>query len=123
MPRASTLRRAPEWDGRTRRMIVVSAAAHLLLFAALVSLGPLVASAPQPMIAYTVELTDGASLGGRIPAGAPGKGVSGGPTAKAPPAEPPSPPPGEAKPPAPEAKPSEPPAPPPEPPPAPKAEP
>src|SRR5262245_28306925 len=97
MPRASTLRRAPEWDGRTRRMIVLSAGAHLLLFAAIVCLGPLMASTPQPMIAYTVELIDGASPGGRIPAGAPGKNVTGGPTAKAPPAEPPGSPPEEAK--------------------------
>lgn len=108
----ASLRPAPEWDGRTGRMIVLSAGVHLLVFAALVMVGPLMAPMPQPMIAYTVELTDGRGLGGRIPAGAPGKGVAGGPAAKPAPPEPPAPPAEEPSPPPTAPPPTEPPPPP-----------
>jgi TonB family protein len=133
------LRLAPEWDDRFTRMVVVSAVAHAAVIVATIWV---VAhpgeERPLPLVAYTVEITDPNALGGRLPPGAPGKTLTGGPTtppglqgrtepAAPAPAEPkpepkpPEPPPAEAKPPEPkpvEAKPVEPPPPPPQPKPA-----
>ena len=107
MPPGGPLRLPSEWDDRLRRMLGVSAIAHVLVFAAVVLLAGHVASRPLPMVAYTVEITDPNALGGRLPPGAPGADLSGGPShaptpepkgeqAAAP--KPPAPPPEEAKP-------------------------
>ena len=117
------LRLAPEWDDRFTRMVVVSAVAHAAVIVAtfwvVTHPGD---ERPLPLVAYTVEITDPNALGGRLPPGAPGKNLTGGPTV--PPGlqgrtQPPTPAPAE---PTPEAKPPEPPPPaetkPPEPPPA-----
>src|SRR6185436_7400679 len=70
MPRSGQMRSVAGHDPQITRMVGVSALLHgTLLFALLVVL-PLVKPGPLPMIAYTVELTDSSSLGGRL---APGK--------------------------------------------------
>jgi TonB family protein len=120
-------------------MVVVSAVAHAaLIVGAIWVLAGRADERPLPLVAYTVEITDPNALGGRLPPGAPGKPLTGGPTAppglqgrpEPPPPEPveakpaptpPEPPPVEAKAPEPkpvETKPAEPPRPPPEPKPA-----
>jgi colicin import membrane protein len=118
--RPRPLRPAPEWDDRFSRMVVVSAVAHAaLIVVAVWVLARRGAERPLPLMAYTVEITDPNALGGRLPPGAPGKPLTGGPTA--PPAPPPrvepaapkaeepkAPEPPEQKPPAEEAKPPEP---------------
>src|SRR2546425_4239690 len=83
------LQLAPEWDDRFTRMVGLSALGHALVLAAVVLLVGRMGSRPLPMVAYTVELTDPSALGGRLPPGAPGPDLSGGPAA--PPAAPPKP--------------------------------
>ena len=78
MPPRRPLRLAPEWDPRYTRMVVVSAAAHMAIVAAFLVLAPYARLRPLPMMAYTVELTDSRSLGGRLPPGPP-TGELGGP--------------------------------------------
>src|SRR5438093_10004472 len=86
-------------------MVVVSAAAHMTIVAGIIVFAPYVRLSPLPMMAYTVELTDSRSLGGRLPPGpltgelgGPAKSAApepkGQPEAKAPepPAAPPKPP-------------------------------
>ena len=95
MARARPLRLAPEWDDRFTRMVVVSAAVHVMAIGSLIALAPLITTRPLPLMAYTVELTDPNALGGRLPPGAPARDLSGGQTEPAPPApkaEPPKPP-------------------------------
>jgi TonB family protein len=98
MAASRPLRLAPEWDERFTRMVWLSALGHALVVAAVVLLAGRMGSRPLPMVAYTVELTDPSALGGRLPPGAPGRDLSGGPTAppapppKAETAEPPKPP-------------------------------
>src|SRR5204862_6275744 len=108
---------APEWDVRSARMICLSALGHALVAAAAVRLAGHVGTRPLPMVAYTVELTDPSAVGGRLPPGAPGRDLSGGPAG--PPASPPKAEPAEPPPPPPKAEPAEP-ARPPEPKPEPK---
>lgn len=72
------LRLAPEWDDRFGRMLGVSALAHGVLIAAAVLLPGRGGALPLPLVAYTVELTDPAALGGRVPPGAPGPDLTGG---------------------------------------------
>ncbi|HYR95270.1 MAG TPA: TonB family protein [Candidatus Binatus sp.] len=72
------LRLAPEWDDRFGRMLGVSALAHGLVIAAMVLFASGGGSAPLPLVAYTVELTDPGALGGRVPPGAPGADLTGG---------------------------------------------
>lgn len=104
MPPPRPLRLAPEWDERFTRSVGLSAVAHLLAVAAILVLAPLAARRPMPLTAYTVELTDPNALGGRLPPGAPGRTLAGGPVpipaAKGEPeggAAPEPPPPAEAK--------------------------
>src|SRR5438876_893723 len=59
-------------------MVVVSAAAHMMIVAAIIVLAPYARLRPLPMQAYTVELTDARELGGRLPPGPP-TGELGGP--------------------------------------------
>src|SRR5947207_11190341 len=98
MAASRPLRLAPEWDDRFARMIGLSALGHALVVAATVLLAGHVGTRPLPMVAYTVELTDPSAVGGRLPPGAPGRDLSGGPAGppaappKAEPAEPPPPP-------------------------------
>src|SRR2546428_2032210 len=95
MAASRPLRLAPEWDDRFARMIGLSALGHALVVAAAVLLAGHVGTRPLPMVAYTVELTDPSAVGGRLPPGAPGRGLSGG-AARPPPAPPkgqPAPPP------------------------------
>src|SRR5512138_1556709 len=60
-------RRDP-WVGR---MVGLSAALHGSILFVLIVIVPMIASSPPPITAYTVELTDGASLGGRLAPGRP----------------------------------------------------
>jgi len=78
MPPPRPLRLAPEWDPRYSRMVAVSAAAHMLVVAAVIVVAPYARLRPVPMTAYTVELTDSHALGGRLPPG-PITGGLGGP--------------------------------------------
>ena len=117
MAASRPLRLAPEWDDRFARMIGLSALGHALVVAAAVLLAGHVGTRPLPMVAYTVELTDPSAVGGRLPPGAPGRDLSGGPAG--PPASPPKAEPAEPPPPPPKAEPAEP-AKPPEPKPEPK---
>ena len=90
---ARPLRLAPEWDGRVTRMMGVSAVAHVLVIAAALAVAERSGPVPLPLVAYTVQITDANDLGGRLPAGAPGRDLSGGPIpAPSPPpqAEPPA---------------------------------
>src|SRR5438552_12344179 len=89
MAASRPLRLAPEWDDRFTRMVGLSALGHALVLAAVVLFAGRMGSRPLPMVAYTVELTDPSALGGRLPPGAPGPDLSGGPAA--PPAPPPKP--------------------------------
>src|SRR5438094_5347128 len=84
-------------------MVVVSAAAHMTIVAGIIVFAPYARLRPLPMMAYTVELTDSRSLGGRLPPGPP-TGELGGPQKSAAP-EPkgqPEPPPAPPKPPEPQ---------------------
>ena len=56
-------------DHDTGRMVAVSALAHVTLLALVLFVLPLVKPSPLPMVAYTVELTDSSSLGGRLAPG------------------------------------------------------
>ncbi len=56
-------------DPSTGRMVAVSAMAHATLLALVLFVLPLVRPRPLPMVAYTVELTDSSSLGGRLSPG------------------------------------------------------
>src|SRR5262245_23311139 len=56
-------------DHDTGRMVAVSALAHVTLLALVLVVLPLVKPSPLPMVAYTVELTDSSSLGGRLAPG------------------------------------------------------
>src|SRR5437868_6229738 len=113
-PPVRPLRLAPEWDRRFTRMCGVSAIAHVLVLAAVVTLSARATLKPMPLVAYTVEITDPSALGGRLPPGAPGRDLSGGqakepaPEARGEPVAPPKPPEPEpvakAEPPPPEAK-------------------
>ena len=69
MPPPRPLRLAPEWDPRYTRMVAVSAAAHMLVVAAVILVAPYARLRPVPMTAYTVDLTDSRVLGGRLPPG------------------------------------------------------
>jgi TonB family protein len=73
-------RLAREWDARLARMLPVSAAVHLLAAAAVVALAGAGKPRPLPLTAYTVEITDPSALGGRLPPGAPGRDLAGGPS-------------------------------------------
>src|SRR5437773_4267140 len=106
MAASRPLRLAPEWDDRFARMIGLSALGHALVVAAAVLLAGHVGTRPLPMVAYTVELTDPSAVGGRLPPGAPGRDLSGGPAG--PPASPPKAEPAEPPPPPPKAEPAEP---------------
>ena len=95
MRTAMSLRRDDLWTRRVVRMVGVSTAVHAAIFAMVVVVGAWVAThRPQPIIAYSVELTDFPGTGGRLPAG-PGNNLIGRspalPAAK-PGAPPPSPP-------------------------------
>jgi len=103
VPPARPLRLAPEWDSRYARMVVVSAAAHMMIVAAIIVLAPYARLRPLPMMAYTVELTDARALGGRLPPGPPtgelgGPQKSAAPEPKGQPAPEPQPPPKAAEP-------------------------
>ena len=69
MSRPTSLRRAPEWDSDYTSALVLSGVLHALAFAAIVVMGTLIHPRPLPIQAYTVELTDGRGLGGRLPPG------------------------------------------------------
>jgi TonB family protein len=56
-------------DQDTRRMIAVSALAHATVLALALFVLPFIKPRPLPMVAYTVELTDSSSLGGRLAPG------------------------------------------------------
>lgn len=86
------LRLAPEWDDRFTRMLVVSAAAHVVAVVALVRVAEQSGPRSLPLVAYTVEITDPSALGGRLPPGAPGPDLSGGPSVPEPKVEPAPPP-------------------------------
>src|SRR5947199_3695105 len=84
-------------------MVVVSAAAHMMIVAAIIVLAPYARLRPLPMMAYTVELTDARALGGRLPPGPPtgelgGPQKSAAPEPKGQPAPEPQPPPKAAEP-------------------------
>src|SRR5262245_25752739 len=85
------LRLAPEWDHRFTRMLGVSAVAHVIAVVVLVIVAQRIVPRSLPLVAYTVEITDPNALGGRMPAGAPGRDLSGGPV-EAPAPEPKAPP-------------------------------
>jgi hypothetical protein len=77
MRTAMALRRDDAWARRVVRMVGVSTAVHLALFASVLLVGTwLAARRPAPIIAYSVELTDFPGTGGQLPAG-PGKDVIG----------------------------------------------
>ncbi len=114
MPRAVLMRGTAEWDPQFTRMVGVSAAAHAALLVLVLFVLPFIKPAPLPIVAYTVELTDPNSLGGKLPVGRPdqpigprpGPATSGDTQARQ--GEPVAPPPSEAKapePPKPEPKP------------------
>jgi colicin import membrane protein len=117
MPPTRPLRLEPEWDTRFSRMVGVSAVGHVLAIVALMVIAWQSGRSPEPLVAYTVELTDPSALGGRLPPGPPAAAVSAGPPAAAAPEpkgdspEPAAPPEKPAAPPEPaaEAKPPEPP--------------
>jgi len=67
--RRAVLRLAPEWDPQFTRATAVSLLLHLVVLAALIVVGRATPPRPLPMSAYTVELTDPAALGGRLPPG------------------------------------------------------
>ncbi len=77
---APPLRLVPEWDGRFTRMLGVSALAHALLIAAVIVVAERSVPVSLPEVVYTVQLTDPNALGGRVPAGAPGRDHAGGST-------------------------------------------
>jgi colicin import membrane protein len=56
-------------DHDTGRMVAVSALAHVTLLIVVLFVLPLVKPSPLPIVAYTVELTDSSSLGGRLAPG------------------------------------------------------
>src|ERR1043166_9108891 len=90
-------------------MVAVSAAAHMLVVAAVILVAPYARLRPVPMTAYTVDLTDSRVLGGRLPPG-PLTGELGG-AQKTPTPEPKGQPEAAAKPPEPPAAPPKPPEP------------
>src|SRR5205823_5613324 len=90
-------------------MVAVSAAAHMLVVAAVILVAPYARLRPVPMTAYTVDLTDSRVLGGRLPPG-PLTGELGG-LQKTPAPEPKGQPEAAAKPPEPPAAPPKPPEP------------
>jgi colicin import membrane protein len=71
MPRAAAMGVVSGWDPQFSRMIGVSAGIHAAVLAIALVLLPLVRPAPLPIVAYTVELTDSNSLGGRLTPGRP----------------------------------------------------
>ena len=103
MPRAVLMRGTPDWDPQFTRMVGVSAAAHAALLVLVLFVLPFITPAPLPIVAYTVELTDPSSLGGKLPVGRPDQpiGPRPGPAAsgdtQARQGEPVAPPPSEAK--------------------------
>lgn len=106
MPADRPLRLPSAWDERLRRMLAVSALAHVVLFGAVVFFAGRVGTRPLPMIAYTVEITDPSAVGGRLPPGAPGADLAGG-VVRPPTPEPKGEQAAAPKPPEPEAKPAE----------------
>jgi TonB family protein len=69
MARTVPIRVAVDRDPQVTRMVGVSALLHATLLLVLVFVVPLVSFRPAPMVAYTVELTDSTSLGGRLAPG------------------------------------------------------
>lgn len=80
------LRLAPEWDARFTRSVGLSAVAHVVALVLLLVLMGRARTRPLPLVAYTVELTSPGALGGRLPPGAPGRDLAGGPESPPPPA-------------------------------------
>jgi len=85
MARTAIMRPSTRQDPQVARMVGVSAVLHGTVLFVLIVLLPLVKPRPLPLVAYTVELTDPSSLGGRL---APGRtdlppGPRPGPTASA----------------------------------------
>jgi TonB family protein len=77
MQTAMALRRDDVWTRRVVRMVGLSTVAHVGIFAALALLAAWVAAhRPEPIIAYSVELTDFPGTGGRLPGG-PGNNLIG----------------------------------------------
>jgi TonB family protein len=77
MRTAMALRRDDPWARRVVQMVGLSTAAHVAIFAAVALFGAWLATRrPEPVIAYSVELTDLPGTGGRLPAG-PGNNVIG----------------------------------------------
>src|SRR5689334_9131403 len=69
MPRTARMGVLVRRDPSTARMVAVSAMAHATLLVLVLFVLPLVKPRPLAMTAYTVELTDSSSLGGRLAPG------------------------------------------------------
>ena len=71
MSRTVSLRAMAGRDPQTARMVAVSGLLHATLLGVILFVLPLVKPMPMPLVAYTVELTDSNSLGGRLAPGRP----------------------------------------------------
>src|SRR5258707_923326 len=69
MPRTGLMPMTTVRDPWVVRMVGFSAAAHVGVLFLLLVVIPLVKPSPLPLVAYTVELTDSSSLGGRLAPG------------------------------------------------------
>jgi len=69
MPRTVMMSVTSARDPQVARMVGLSAAAHVGVLFVLLVVMPLVHPSPPPLVAYTVELTDSSSLGGRLAPG------------------------------------------------------
>ena len=69
MARTATLGVGARRDPHVVRMVGLSAALHATVLFGLLVVLPLVKPRPLPIVAYTVELTDSSSLGGRLAPG------------------------------------------------------
>src|SRR5258706_2805799 len=69
MPRTGLMPMTTARDPWVVRMVGFSAAAHVGVLFLLLVVIPLVKPSPLPLVAYTVELTDSSSLGGRLAPG------------------------------------------------------